>query len=321
MKVLLVRAGALGDVLLLRRSIAALRFAGHRVELLAPEAGAVLVGAGASEVDRVWSWDGAEVTRVLSGDGTSGPFADALRSADAVVAYTRSRSLTDALRSRARLLLVHDPAPPARGPHASQWFAQPLTTLGVPESPEPPELRFSGEEQAWAETLLRRLPSRFLAFHPGSGSDTKNWPADRFLALAERLHDNPALGPHPSLLVLGPAEAEGASPSAPVPGTSLPEEDTPSLVVARELPLRVLGAVLARAGLYVGNDSGVSHLAAAAGAPALALFGPTDPALWAPVGRHVRCLRAPRARMAQLSVEVALESAQGLLRSAEGAAP
>ncbi|MGE5125083.1 MAG: glycosyltransferase family 9 protein [Betaproteobacteria bacterium] len=320
MKVLLVRAGALGDVLLLRRSIAALRFAGHRVELLAPAAGAALVGAGASEVDRVWPWDGAEVTRVLSGDGTPGPFADALRSADAVVAYTRSRSLTDALRSRARLLLVHDPAPPARGPHASQWFAQALTTLGVPEGPEPPELRFSGEEQAWAETLLRRLPPRFLAFHPGSGSDTKNWPADRFLALAERLHDDPALGPHPSLLVLGPAEADGVSPAAPATGTSLPEEDMPSLVVARELPLRVLGAVLSRAGFYVGNDSGVSHLAAAAGAPALALFGPTDPALWAPVGRHVRCLRAPRARMAQLTVEVALESARGLLRSAQGAA-
>ena len=58
--------------------------------------------------------------------------------------------------------------------------------------------------------------------------------------------------------------------------------------VARELPLRVLGAVLARAGLYVGNDSGVSHLAAACGAPTLALFGPTDPALWAPVGPRVR---------------------------------
>ena len=65
-----------------------------------------------------------------------------------------------------------------------------------------------------------------------------------------------------------------------------------TLVVARELPLRVLGAVLAEAGLFVGNDSGVSHLAAASGTPTLALFGPTDPAQWSPVGRSVRCLRA-----------------------------
>jgi len=314
-KALLVRAGALGDVLLLRRAIAALRGAGHSVELLAPAAGVVLAGGGGSEVDRVWSWDSAEVARVLAGDETSGPFADALRSADAVVAYTRSRSLIDALRPLTRLLLVHDPAPPARGPHASQWLARPVTTLGVPDGPDPPELAFSGEEQALAEALLRRLPPRFLALHPGSGSDTKNWPADRFLALARRLEGNPALGPHPSLLVLGPAEADGPSPPASASGRSLPEEDTPSLVVARELPLRVLGAVLSHAGLYVGNDSGVSHLAPAAGAPTLALFGPTDPALWSPVGRHVRCLRAPRARMTHLTVDAAIEAAAALLKT------
>jgi ADP-heptose:LPS heptosyltransferase len=310
LNVLLVRAGALGDVLLLRRAIAALRVAGHRVELLAPASGVVLGGRGGSEVERVWSWDSAEVARVLAGDAAHGPFSAALGSADAVVAYTRSRSLTDALRPRARLLLVHDPAPPARGPHASHWLAQPIATLGVSDGPEPPELTFSGEEQALAEALLRRLPPRFLAFHPGSGSATKNWPAERFLALARQLDGHPSLGRPPSLLVLGPAEADG-----PPAATPLPEADTPSLVVAREPPLRVLGAVLSRAGLYVGNDSGVSHLAAAAGVPTLALFGPTDPGLWAPVGRHVRCLRAPRSRMTELTVDAALEAAREVLGS------
>ena len=62
----------------------------------------------------------------------------------------------------------------------------------------------------------------------------------------------------------------------------------------------MLGAVLAHAGLYVGNDSGVSHLAAAWGAPALALFGPTDPAQWAPVGPHVKVLRAKDEKMDSL---------------------
>ena len=58
--------------------------------------------------------------------------------------------------------------------------------------------------------------------------------------------------------------------------------------------MRTLGAALSRAGLFLGNDSGASHLAAASGAPTLALFGPTDPALWAPVGPSVATLRAPR---------------------------
>jgi ADP-heptose:LPS heptosyltransferase len=53
----------------------------------------------------------------------------------------------------------------------------------------------------------------------------------------------------------------------------------------------VLAALLARAGAYVGNDSGVTHLAAASGAPTIALFGPTDPRVWAPLGPRVEVIR------------------------------
>jgi ADP-heptose:LPS heptosyltransferase len=65
--------------------------------------------------------------------------------------------------------------------------------------------------------------------------------------------------------------------------------------VLRDLPLPQLAAKLAAAALYIGNDSGVTHLAAAAGAPTIALFGPTDPATWAPIGT-VRVLRHCDAR-------------------------
>jgi lipopolysaccharide heptosyltransferase III len=66
----------------------------------------------------------------------------------------------------------------------------------------------------------------------------------------------------------------------------------PNAVLADALHPRQLGALLSRAGLFVGNDSGVTHLAAAAGAPTVALFGPTDPAQWAPVGPAVVVVRA-----------------------------
>jgi len=291
-QVLLVRAGALGDLLLLRRAIAGLRAAGHRVLLLAPAAGAVLVGSGASEVEALLPWEGTETAGVLSGEHTRGPVGEALVQADAVVAYTRDREVVAALRARTRQILDLDPAPPAGGPHASVWLTRPLAALGVEAAGDPPELVFSAAETSAAAPFARSLAPAFLAVHPGSGSLRKNWPASRFVLLERRL----AL-PRPWLLATGPGEERLAL-------------EVTGAVLARSLPLRVLGALLSRAGLFVGNDAGVTHLAAAAGAPTLALFGPTSPDSWSPVGRRVRCLVAPGGALDALGVEdVAAEAA------------
>ena len=91
-------------------------------------------------------------------------------------------------------------------------------------------------------------------------------------------------------------------------------------VLARNLPLAQLAALLSRAGLHVGNDAGVSHLAAAVGTPTLALFGPTDPGAWAPVGPAVRVLTAPGGELDGLAVAPVLQAA-GELRSAARALP
>jgi heptosyltransferase-2 len=93
-----------------------------------------------------------------------------------------------------------------------------------------------------------------------------------------------------------------------------PAARLPSVVHAREFPPRVLGAVLARAGLYVGNDSGISHLAAAWGAPVVTLFGPTDPAQWAPIGPRVTVLRAGDGRMESLELEDVVRAARAMLQ-------
>ena len=179
----------------------------------------------------------------------------------------------------------HAPAP---GVHAAEWYARPLAGLGRVSEADPPVLLPSDAERAQADHWMQRLPPDFIAIHPGSGSPAKNWPAARFAALARTL--SPA---RPWLLVQGPADAAAAALLAREPGA----------VAARELPARALGALLAHAGLYVGNDSGVTHLAAACGAPTLALFGPTDPAQWAPVGPRVTVIRAPGGRMDHLEVD------------------
>ena len=289
-----VRAGALGDVLLLRRAVAALRRAHDRVLLIAPGApGAALVGTGPAEVDALFAWERPEVSALFAG-AASGPLRERLRETVLTVVYSRSAELARSLGAAGPRLIVHDPAP-AAGVHASQWLAQPLAAMGLGAPGELEPIRPTPAEADAARTILASLPERFLAIHPGSGSARKNWPPDRFAALAE------ALAPgRPWLLVEGPADANAVAPLAVRPG----------VVLARGLDPRTLGAVLSRAGLYVGHDSGVSHLAAAWGAPTLALFGPTDPAVWAPVGTRVRVVRAPEARMDRLSVEPVLAVAR-----------
>jgi ADP-heptose:LPS heptosyltransferase len=207
-----------------------------------------------------------------------GRIRDVLSSFDAAIAYTRSRDLVRGLSELIPRVVSHDPTPPAGAKHASLWLAEPVTAFGADAEPyDLPVHQPTTAEREAASGLVSRLPARFLAIHPGSGSLTKNWPAERFAALARSLSRN-----RPWLLVEGPAEAETTGTLRAVPG----------VVVAAMLPPRVLGALLATAGLYVGNDSGVSHLAAAWGAPTVALFGPTNPALWSPIGPSVAVIRS-----------------------------
>lgn len=105
-----------------------------------------------------------------------------------------------------------------------------------------------------------------IIIHPGSGSKKKNWPLENFLAVGEHLRQRGK----PFAWVLGPAEQRLQLPPG---GRVLP----PTSLVN-------LASELARAALYIGNDSGITHLAAAAGCPTVAVFGSTDPRIWRPLG-------------------------------------
>jgi ADP-heptose:LPS heptosyltransferase len=149
---------------------------------------------------------------------------------------------------------------------------------------------------------LRALafPEGCLVLHPGSGSSEKNWPSEGFATLARTLGRG-----RPVLVIEGPADAAACAPVLKTKGARQ----------VRGIPLRILGALLATSSLYVGNDSGVSHLAAAFGAPVLALFGPTNPEVWAPEGPRVRTLVAPAGILHELSADLVLAEAESLLAS------
>jgi ADP-heptose:LPS heptosyltransferase len=244
------------------------------------------------EVSELLDWEGAEVAALLAGEAPRpGPLEDHLRGCQAILAYTRSPPLIKGLEQRVPRVVAHDPHP--RTGHASRWLADPVGAWRADPDPLPPPLSPTPQEEDAAASFGRALPPGFLALHPGSGAPAKTWPPDRFYALAAALSAD-----RPWLLVRGPAESTVPAPRG--------------AVVADELPLRVLGAMLARAGLFVGNDSGVSHLAAAAGAPTLALFGPTTPEVWSPLGPRVATLRAPKGAMTEISVEEVVAEAARL---------
>jgi ADP-heptose:LPS heptosyltransferase len=257
----------------------------------------------------VHSLDGPAAARLFAGEASvEAALGAELQKQDAVVVYSRQALLADAFRTLGLRTLVHDPSP-ADG-HASGWLARPAQELGARDTAAPPPCVPIPAERAAAHPLLEQLPRGFLAVHPGSGSPGKNWPSYRYADLVDGL-----AGGKPWLLVQGPADDLASGPLREGRGA----------LVADGLPLRTLGALLGQAGLYVGNDSGVSHLAASWGAPVLALFGPTEPAQWSPVGPCVRILRARDGLMASLETARVLEAAREMrrarLRSAADGSP
>jgi heptosyltransferase-3 len=302
-RVLLVRGGAVGDLLLLRRAIASLRAVGTTIGLLAPPAAEVLQGEGPAEVQEWIPWDHPDLTRLFAGEPSlPESLADSLRSYDAAVAYTRNEDFVSSLRAFVPTVLSLDPTRLSPGLHASVAFTAPCLALGGSQLVELPVLRPRPQDDEAILPFLQRLPPHFLAVHPGSGSPRKNWPATRFAELVRDL-----TGDSPFLVVKGPADETAV-------GGLLGRR---SAVVASGLPLRVLGALLSRAGLYVGNDSGVSHLAAASGAPTFALFGPTPPDVWAPIGPRVACLQVPDGVLDGLERDEVVLRAKEALRSWE----
>jgi ADP-heptose:LPS heptosyltransferase len=124
----------------------------------------------------------------------------------------------------------------------------------------------------------------WLAVAPGSGQAAKNWPLTHYYEVSRALSWEHKLG---VVWLAGPAEASWTPYLQALAAAQ-------GHVLLAGAPLRRVAAALSRCRLFLGNDSGLTHLAAALGGPqVLALFGPTDPKVWAPPGDQVRVLTGP----------------------------
>jgi len=190
--------------------------------------------------------------------------------------------------------------------HAACQLARPLQALALYLENPGATVHPAPEDREFADRFLGQVRPPFLAIHPGSGSERKNWPLENWLALCRWLA---ALDPAPALLLIG-GEADRNRLSAL-------QEANPSLKIATDLPLHQLAALMERCTLFVGHDSGISHLAAAAQARCLLLFGPTDPDIWAPANPGVQVLRAPAGKMENLDLQAVQEAIRQALSSRE----
>lgn len=141
-------------------------------------------------------------------------------------------------------------------------------------------ISLSPDALKWREEFSQRYKiekKALLVMAPGSGAREKNWPAAYFTIIGRWWRERTG---GQVIVVLGPVEQERGGF----------DQFSEELVVARHLNLAQVAAILSRCDVYVGNDSGITHLAAALGAPTVAIFGPSDARLWAPRGARVSVL-------------------------------
>ena len=303
-RILVMRGGGLGDFILILPVLAALRdhWPAAEVELLSnPEMGELARSSGYAESVRpIHDSEVASLFFEHPLDTRSDlAITHYLQSFDLVVSFLCDQS--GQLQENIRLSVPHTlfvPPPAETGVHAASQFIATLKVMGILSEHFVPKLETSPQARAAArETLLSLVPdpgSCPIAIHPGSGSDIKNWSIRGFAETILWVKDE--LGYDP-VVITGEADAEPRRKLKQELGSHFPPE-------LSDMPLQRLASILQRCRLLIGNDSGVSHLAAALGTPVLALFGPTSPEVWRPLGLKVRILRFEEASTDQVHQEI-----------------
>jgi heptosyltransferase III len=271
---LIVHQGALGDLVCIFPAIAALRRRFRPVGILCQEP----LGRLAAAEGLVETWfaiEAAWTASLFAGDAAPearrmlAPFAH-------ILVFSSCEALASSLQgiSGARVCRL-PPRPPAdRRVHVTEHALERIRRCGLLPDPD----RSFPETARSASRPAGKSRSQTVLIQPGAGSPRKRWPLSGFREVAMQLA---ALRLSPEF-VIGPAEQD-----------LLPELVRRAAVIHRPYDGVELLALLRSAAAYIGNDSGVSHLAAWAGLPSVVIFGPTDPMRWRPQGSSVEIVQPP----------------------------
>jgi len=309
-RVLVIFPGALGDLMCLLPALAVIsrRHPGASVELMARMELARLA-AGRTVVARGHSIDAREVGALFTDPPAVDPdarrfFADF----DRIYSFFAS----DDLCFRARLAAATDghvsfhPFRPGGDGHVSAAYLRATEIeIDAAASPAYPRLEPTAHDLAAASRALVESKcdrSNLIVIFPGSGSPAKNWPAVKFAALASKLsrsQSNRASVAAPekritwssipaNALCVAAPEKSVAVILGPAEISLEPIFRESGVPVLKQLDLPTVAGVARVASAFVGNDSGVSPLAAAVGASGVTIFGPTDPVRWGPLSPDAR---------------------------------
>ena len=225
---------------------------------------------------------------------------------DVIVVFGKDRegALTRNLKRvcEGQILHVNSFPPWDERVHLTDHLLSELSRYGLSISGRVPKLFLNESDRVWGEDFWRREGltvnerSRVIVLHPGSGSKKKVWPWERFVDLGDYLQKHVCSR---ILVVLGPAEGEEVQ-------EAFERLEGPAPILAKGLSLARLASVMEGCRLFIGNDSGISHMAAALGLPTIAIFGPTDPKIWSPraeriliIRREIPCSPCPQERFFQ----------------------
>ncbi|MFM7416904.1 MAG: glycosyltransferase family 9 protein [Alphaproteobacteria bacterium] len=220
-----------------------------------------------------------------------------------LVVDLRASAIAWLLWTRARKIIQGGRRPGHRLTHLA-------ALLGV-DPPPLPVIWTAPEDTARAAALLP-AGRPWLVLGPTANWHRKVWPVERFAELALRLTASDGALPGAGIAILGGPGDQERSMATPVL-TALPQ----ALDLVGKLDLPEVAAVLSRAAMFIGNDSGLMHLAAAAGAPTIGLFGPTPSDEYGPAGPKASAVLADgppgQGAMEDLPVARVLEAAEALI--------
>jgi len=299
-KILVIRGGAIGDFILTLPVFAALRSQLPQAQLEVLGYGHVAqLARAAGLVDDVRSIDARPLAAFFARDSElSAEWRDYFAGFAIVISFLYDPDgifqANVARCTKAQFIAGSHRPDEHGGIHATETFLKPLERLAIFDADPVPRLTFN----ARPSTLDH------IALHPGSGSERKNWPEARWRELLALIVCETS---HQLLLVGGEAEGERLERLA----AGLPAS---RFRMAHQLPLVELAQQLKTCSVFVGHDSGISHLAAAVGLPVMALWGETVEAVWRPRGERVRVVRDP-AGLAHLSTARVIQELEALRSS------
>lgn len=279
-RILVLRGGAIGDFIFTLPAIQALRvrWPESYIELIGYPHIAHLAKAGGL-ANMIESLDKAEIAQFFSLKPFFPPGqADYIKSFDLIISYLfdPAGSVKRNLQLAGAKQVIYG-CPIIDKQHAVDTLMKPLEELAIyPEGKETPRLNLAEPHRKAGKNFVSKWGGNVFVIHPGSGSKEKNWPLKHFISLADLILNRTGKQP---FFLLGEADTniaeQLAAAKSPVP-------------VLSGLSLLDLAGILSACDAFIGNDSGTTHLAAALGIPVVAIYGPTDPAKWAPRGTNAR---------------------------------